>query len=307
MPSDERPLRRGADLTLTIGVLVAVFAALLPLMRVVRPSSWLLGAIVLSVAVLAAGFIARRYRLPALAVSLIEASVWVVFMMLVFLRDTALLWIIPTPETIRALPGLLNLAGEEIALGAAPLDASLALSLLIVGGTGLLTIVVDHVVLTARMPLLAAIGLIAVSLIPSIAVPGEVDVMAFVLLAVAILFLMRTDTRSREEPTAREATRTAGVPATALGIGAIAVVVALVAVPLLPQPYLRAGTGPGHPALDAAVRRQSQLLLQAFDGSPRLSSVFGTQHRWLMGQAALALYFRSGPADGWRGISSARS
>lgn len=256
MPSDERPTRRGADLTLTIGVLIAVFAALLPLMRVVRPSGWLLGAIALSVAVLAAGFIARRYRLPALAVSLIEASVWVVFMMLVFLRDTALLWVIPTPETIRTLPGLLNLAGEEIALGAAPLDASLALSLLIVGGTGLLTIVVDHVVLTARMPLLAAIGLIAVSLIPSIAVPGEVDVMAFVLLAVAILFLMRTDTRSREEPTDREATRTAGVPATALGIGAIAVVVALVAVPLLPQPVARAGSGTigTGPGIDATLQ-----------------------------------------------------
>ena len=108
MPSDERPARRGADLTLTAGVLVAVFASLLPLMRVVRPSSWLLGAIVLSVAILAAGFIARRYRLPALAVTLIEASVWVAFMMLVFLRDTALLWVIPTPETVRALPGLLE-------------------------------------------------------------------------------------------------------------------------------------------------------------------------------------------------------
>ena len=256
MPSDERPARRGADLTLTAGVLVAVFASLLPLMRVVRPSSWLLGAIVLSVAILAAGFIARRYRLPALAVTLIEASVWVAFMMLVFLRDTALLWVIPTPETVRALPGLLSLAGEEIALGAAPLDASLALSMLIVGGTGLLTIVVDHVVLTARMPLLAAIGLIAVSLIPSIAVPGEVDIMAFVLLAAAILFLMRTDTRSREEPTDREATRTAGVPATALGIGAIAVVVALVAAPMLPQPVLRAGSGTmgSGPGIDATLQ-----------------------------------------------------
>ena len=243
MPSDERPGRRAADLTLTIGVLIAVFAALLPLMRVVRPSSWLIGAIVLAVAVLAAGYIARRYRLPALAVSLIEASVWVVFMMLVFLRDTAFLLIIPTPETIRELPGLISLASEQIALGAAPLDAGLALSLLIVGGTGLLAIIVDHVVLTARMPLLAAIGLIAISLIPSIAVPGEVDIMAFVLLAAAILFLMRTDTRSREEPVAREATRTAGVPATALGIGAIAVVVALVAVPLLPEPVVRAGAG----------------------------------------------------------------
>ncbi len=256
MPSDERSPRRGADLSLTIGVLVAVFAALLPLMRVVRPSSWLVGAIVLAVAVLAAGYIARRYRLPALAVSLIEAAVWVAFMMLVFLRDTALLWLIPTPETVRELPGLISLAAEQIALGAAPLDAGLALSLLIVGGTGLLTIIIDHVVLTARMPLLAAIGLIAVSLIPSIAVPGEVDIMAFVLLAAAILFLMRTDTRSREEPVDREATRTAGVPATAFGIGAIAVLVALVAVPLLPEPTVRAGAGSigSGPGIDATLQ-----------------------------------------------------
>lgn len=256
MPSDERTTRRGADVTLTIGVLVAVFASLLPLMRVVRPSSWLLGAMVLAVAILAAGFIARRYRLPALAVTLVEASVWVVFMMLVFLRDTALLWVVPTPETVRELPSLLAAAGEEIAVGAAPLDASTPLTMLIVGGTGLLTIIVDHVVLTARMPLLAAIGLIAVSLIPSIAVPGEVDIMAFVLLAASILFLMRTDTRAREEPGDREAERSAGVPATALGIGAIAVVVALVAVPLLPQPIARAGSGTmgTGPGIDATLQ-----------------------------------------------------
>lgn len=256
MSSDDRAARRGADLPLTIGVLVAVFAALLPLMRVVRPSGWLVGAILLAAAVLAAGFFARRLRLPALAVSLIEASVWIVFMTFVFLRDTALLWIIPTPETVRALPGLVQVAGEEIALGAAPLDASTALSMLIVGGTGLLTIIIDHVVLTARMPLLAAIGLIAVWLIPSIAVPGEVDIMAFVLLAAAILFLIRTDTRSREEPKDRAATRTAGVPATALGIGAIAVVVAVAAAPLLPQPVARAGSGTigTGPGIDATLQ-----------------------------------------------------
>lgn len=256
MSSDERTGRRSPDLSLTIGVLIAVFAALLPLMRVVRPSGWLLGAIVLAAAVLAAGFFARRFRLPAVAVSLIEASVWIVFMMLVFLRDTALLWVIPTPETVRTLPRLLQLAGEEIALGSAPLDAGVALSMLIVGGTGLLTLIVDHVVLTARMPLLAAIGLIAIWLIPSIAVPGEVDIVAFVLLAAAILFLIRSDARSREEPADRAATRTAGVPATALGIGAIAVVVAVVAAPLLPQPVARAGSGTigTGPGIDATLQ-----------------------------------------------------
>ena len=213
------------------------------------------------VAVLTAGFIARRYRLPPVAVSLVEASLWVIFMMLVFLRATGLLWVIPTPETIRVGSGLVSTAAGEIAVGAAPLDAGLALSMLIVGGTGLLTILIDYVVLTARMPLLAAIALIAVWLIPPIAVPGEVDIMAFVLLAVAILFLMRRVTRSRGETLGREKTRGAGVPATAIGIAAIAVVVTLVAAPLLVPPVARPGSGAtwGGPGIDTTLRLADDL------------------------------------------------
>jgi hypothetical protein len=58
----------------------------------------------------------------------------------------------------------------------------------------------------------------------------------------------------------------------------------------------------GHPGLHAAIRQQSRLLLQIYDGNPRLASVFGTQHRWLMAQSALALHFRG---DG-RGMRSAQ-
>jgi transglutaminase-like putative cysteine protease len=261
MPSDERPVRRGAELTSTIGVLVAVFAALLPLTRVVRPGSWLVGVVVLVVTVLAAGFIARRYRLPPVAVSAVEASVWVVFMMLVFLRATGLLWVIPTPETARVGAGLLSTAAAEIAGGAAPLDAGLALSMLIVGGTGLLAIIIGHLVLTARMPLLAAMGLIAVWLIPPVAVPGDVDIMAFVLLAVAILFLMRSDTSSREEPHGRRSTATAGVPASAIAIAAVAMVVTLVGVPMLTPPVARVGSvaNGGGPGMDATLRLGADL------------------------------------------------
>ncbi|MBL6652860.1 MAG: hypothetical protein ISP49_14785 [Reyranella sp.] len=60
-----------------------------------------------------------------------------------------------------------------------------------------------------------------------------------------------------------------------------------------------------HPRLHAAVREQSQQLLQAYDGNPHLAAVFGTQHRWLMGQAALALAFRAAAA-GTPGVSGAR-
>jgi hypothetical protein len=48
-----------------------------------------------------------------------------------------------------------------------------------------------------------------------------------------------------------------------------------------------------HPALEPCVRGQAQALLSMQGSSPRISSVFATQQRWLMAHAALALYFRS--------------
>lgn len=242
--SGGRP-RRGGEWLLAAAILTVLLAALLPVVRVVASGAWLVGALALAVLILAAGYNARRFRLPALAVTLIEAGVWVVFMTLVFLRDTAFLWVVPTLESVRAVPPLVETAMQEIALGAAPLDATASLSFLVVGAMGLLTIVIDHVVVTARMPLLASIGIVAVSLIPAIAVPGDVDVVGFVFLAVTILFLIRAETRSREKPLEQAAERTAGVPATAVGIGAIAVVVTVVATPMLPQPVARAGAGLG--------------------------------------------------------------
>jgi hypothetical protein len=49
----------------------------------------------------------------------------------------------------------------------------------------------------------------------------------------------------------------------------------------------------GHPALNECIRRQSIALIGAYDASPRISSIFATQQRWLMGHAGLSLYFRS--------------
>jgi transglutaminase-like putative cysteine protease len=255
---DAAASRRPAELSLTLGVFVALFAAMLPLLRVVSPGWWVLGSVVLSGAILAAGFVGRRFRLPAIAVTLIEAGVWIVLLTLMFLRDTALLGIVPTPESIRVVPALFSTAVDAVVLGSAPLDPGVALAFVIVGAMGLLAIMIDHVVLTARMPLLAAIGLIAISLIPSIAVPGPIDVTSFVLLAVAILFMLRAETRSREQSGARapdasgegrtvEQIRPAGggSSATAIGIGAIAVIVAIVATPLLPAPTAASIGGSG--------------------------------------------------------------
>jgi transglutaminase-like putative cysteine protease len=244
--------RRAPDLGLTAGVYVAIVAATFPLVRVVNPGTWSLGVLLLPAILLAAGYLARRYRIAAVGVSLIEAAVWALIVTVIFLSGSAFLGFLPVPATVGAAADLVDQAFDHIITGAAPLDAGTPLSFLIVGSIGLLTIGIDHVVLTARMPLLAAIGLIVVSLIPAIAVPSDVDVLAFVFLAAALLFLLRAETRSRDsrmpKRTAQRvarAPRNTGVAAAATGIGAIAVVVALVAAPLFPATATPGGVGGG--------------------------------------------------------------
>lgn len=241
------PRRRRDATLLSIGLFVALAAAMLPAFSVIAPGSWVAGAAGLSAAVLAAGLGVRLARLPALAASLVEVVVWVVLLTAMFGRPTALLGLIPTPATVASVPGLLEAAAEEIRVGVAPVSAATGLSFLLVAAFGALAIVLDHVVLTARMPLLAGVGLVAVSLIPTIAIPSDVDVWSFVVLAAALLFLLRIDTRARvqADPVARRprTPRRVGASATALGVAAVAVIVAVVATPLLPQPGLRFASG----------------------------------------------------------------
>lgn len=240
--------RRAPDALLTIAVYVSILAAVFPLLRVVKPGWWTLGVLALPAVVLGAGYVARRYRMVAVGVSLIETALWVLMVTGVFLHGTALLWVVPVPATVAEASDLVRLAMDHIVTGAAPLDAGPPLTFLIVGAVGLLTIGIDHVVLTARMPLLAAVGLIVVSLAPALAVPDEVDVPAFVMLAAALLFLLRAETRTRDavpHHPARTPPRQGGLTAAATGIGAIAVIVAVVVAPLFPATAPATGPGSG--------------------------------------------------------------
>lgn len=240
-------VRRPAEVVLTLGVGATVLAALMPLLRVVTPGWWLLGTAVMVALVLTAGVIARHFRLPALVVTLIEAAVGVAALTLIFARESALLGVIPTPQTLRTVPLLFDIAREQVVQGSAPLAAGAPLAFVIVGAVGLLTIIIDHVVVTTRMPLLAGLGLIAISLIPAIAVPSDVDLTSFVLLAAGILFLIRVETRTREYLRAPRPQTSSGLSALAAGIGVIALVVVVAVTPLLPQPSAQAGSGIGVP------------------------------------------------------------
>ena len=245
------PRRRRDATLLTIGLCAAIAAAMLPVFSVIAPGAWVAGAVLVAGGSLGAGLVVRLSRLPALVASIAEVVVWIVLLTAIFGRSTALFGVIPTPSTFASVPGLVAQASAEIRDGVAPVPPDEGLAFLLIAAIGALAIVLDHVVLTARMPLLAGVGLVAVSLIPTIAIPSDVDVASFVALAAALLFLLRIDTRARAAASARrddrarsaQGRRLFGVSATALGVAAVAVIVAVVATPLLPQPGLRFASG----------------------------------------------------------------
>lgn len=258
-PAARAPRAPGrVDIALTAATYVALLVAMMPLARVVNSGPWTIGVVLLPALLLVTGWIARRFRLPAVAVSLAETLVGILALTAVFLGGTALFGLIPTPRSFATAGELISSGVNQIINGAAPLDAVPGLAFLIVGGMLVLTIIVDHVILTARMPLLAAVALIAVWLIPAIAVPAEIDAVAFVLLAIVILVILRLETRSRERDAAAAAGSVpaetdpgvlgfagAGIAAAAAGIGAVAVVVSLVAAPVFSGLVIRPATGPG--------------------------------------------------------------
>ena len=233
--------RPRGDRRLTIALWIGIAAATVPLLSVIVPGVWIAGALLLAAGLLTIGSVLRRLRVPAVGVTVAELAVWVAAVTAAFFADEALFAVIPTPAVFEAAPLLVQQASAEILLGVAPIAPTTAMSFVIVSALGVLTIALDHVVVTARMPLLASIALVAVWLIPAIAVPSDVNLLAFAFLACAVLALIRAETRTREAP---EPGSSAGVSAVAATIGAVAVVAALVTGPALPPPVVTAaGSG----------------------------------------------------------------
>lgn len=232
--------RRGGATTLAAGVLIGLIATTLPILRVVAPGAWTVGAFALAAVILTVGAVLRRIRTPALGVTLVQLVIWTMALTAGFFRAGAWFAVVPTPNTFRAVLGAIDSTVQQVTVGVAPLVPAAPMEFFMVAAISLLAIVLDHVVITTRMPLLAAVAMVSVALVPAIAVPAPMDVAAFVLLALAILFLLRTEARTRQARSA-PAPRSAGASAMAAFIGVAAVVVALIVTPLLPAPVDRLG------------------------------------------------------------------
>lgn len=249
-PGRRRAVGGEALLTAVLGVALA--AAYAPLLRVIAPGMWAVAAVALTAALLLGGFALRRLGAPGAAVSAVLLLAWALAVTAVALPDDALFGVVPTFDTAGQVVAAVQEAGHEILMGTAPLTATASVSLLVVAAAGILTIALDHVVVTTRMPVLAILALVAVWLVPAIAIAAPLDALSFAVLAAASLALVRAETATRER--AATAERAPGVALTASAVAAGAIAVALVVTPSLPAPSFRAGSGiGGGPAIDATL------------------------------------------------------
>jgi len=246
---------RGRDRTLgvSLAALLLTFAAVVPLTRAISPA-WLSLAIVCMVIVWLTGAVLRAARVPAAVVPLAQLIAWVAattgchtILALVGQLPGPYAWagIVPTPRLLDALPGLATAAATEIVESAAPFPPGPALVLVLVAAAGLLATVSDVLAVTLRAPLAAIVVALAAWVVPPAVTGMAVQLPSIIVVVAAALLLLALDRRRRAPEEFR------AIPAAA--VAAVALVVALVVAPALPEPSASL-RGPGPPtSIDATL------------------------------------------------------
>ncbi|MDQ0642446.1 transglutaminase family protein [Microbacterium murale] len=228
--------------TLAIAVLTACagFVALWPYTSVIAAGTWSIVSVVIIIVVAATGaatrYLCARRRGKEAWTLLAQVIVAIFALTLLLLPQGAVLGVIPTGSTLRALPPLAAQAFEQVQFGTAPLDDTPAIRTMIATGFAVIMILLDHLI-AQRIALLATILVTAVGALPMIISFGDANIPWFVMLAILTLFLLRHSTRHD-----RRGPRRASV-GVALGVGSAAIVTALVITPTLPVSASWVGSG----------------------------------------------------------------
>jgi transglutaminase-like putative cysteine protease len=211
---------------LAIGLLL--LAALLPLGPVIQGGDWWITAVVAIASVLVPAGIVRSVGGATWVGTLVGIGVWILGLVLFFAPGSAVLGLIPTPDTVSAFQELAVQAGQSLYVQSVPVEPIAPLLFLLAVGLGAVAALADVVGVSLRSP--ALVGILAVGLVvpPSI-FSGEIDLVAYVAVGVAFLLVLRVSGRRPSAPAAAASSR-----ASALVVGAAAVAVTVVAATLVP-------------------------------------------------------------------------
>ncbi|HVM00699.1 MAG TPA: transglutaminaseTgpA domain-containing protein [Egibacteraceae bacterium] len=225
------PEHRTAELLLP-AVLGLLFAACLPLGRVFLGWSFLrpvLGAVVVAVGLV---WGTRRLGLGPVSALLASAAGWALFVTVAFLRDTAVLGLVPTGATLDAFVGLWTRGVELIGARPAPVFAEPGLLLLTVTGVWAVAHAVEGLVFRLESPVRGVLVALGLWMVPLLITVGEGSAapwtVPFLAAAALVLLLSAGDDARQWGREASGSLRTAGSPRAALPSGVVIAAVAIV-------------------------------------------------------------------------------
>ncbi|RWZ51979.1 hypothetical protein ELQ90_07865 [Labedella phragmitis] len=230
--------RWGTSLALSMLLLVS----LLPLASVIQGADWWVTAVVAIASVVVPAGVVRSLGGAAWVGSVVGAAAWVVVLVVLFVPQSAILGIVPTPDTIAAVQDLAVAAGQSIYVQSVPVDPITPLLFLLAVGIGAVTVLVDVIGVTLRSPAITGVFALGLLVPPSI-FTGSLDLVAYLAAGAAYLFVLRSNRRMPLSVGARAFVRTG-----ALVIGAAVVAVTIAAGTLVPGFSTRSVVQPDGPS-----------------------------------------------------------
>ena len=212
----------------------AVLLCALSVHGVLEGSAWLWPLGMAVAAVVTGTALARWFRFPTALVPVAGMTALALVLTLMFSADAAFLGIFPTAATLERAGTLLSGAQNTVITQVIPVIPDPGVVFVACLAVGLVTVLVDTLALTLRMPAASGFGLFTVLLVPAIIKPQSVGVAGFAAAAAGYLLILAAGTwqerrdRAGQGPGPAAPFRPSGPQAAgAAGIGAGAVVAAL--------------------------------------------------------------------------------
>lgn len=237
-------MRRGSSLALLMASAAAVLLAASTLSRVYTNLGYLPELVAVLGIAFGAGWLARRFDVPAALTPAVSFVALVEFFTLVYFRQHAYLGLFPTTTVFRDAATAVNTASRDIKTLAAPVLPTDELIFVTLAGVFAVAVLVDLLVFSSRRPVTAGLPLLALFIIPASLSPTGAGWLNFTLAATGYLALLTAEGRERvrrwgrrlapDRLAADEATDALPLFRVARGIGAAAIGLAIVVPGIVP-------------------------------------------------------------------------
>ena len=202
--------RPAARWPLTAALAVALLAAAASLHLLIETGPWFLLCVVVVVAVLGSAALLRAAGVPRLVASAGGLVVLVLLVTLVFAGRTAILGVLPTPETVRTLVAVGQQAGEEIYRRSAPVPPLASIVFVAVASVGALAVLLDVLASALRMPAVTGLPLLVLVSVPGAVLVGEFSIASFAVTTLAWFAVLAADALERGRDATAHAPRSRG-------------------------------------------------------------------------------------------------